>query len=77
MDFVPSLSSDPAPLDVLLKAIRSWGVDQIAFQYTPDGVWCVVRSLSLDLVGYDMNERDAAEHALSKLERRRKSHDSV
>jgi hypothetical protein len=68
---------DPPPLDALLKAIRSRGADQIAFQYSPDGVWCVVRSMSLDVVGYDLNERDAAEHALTKLGRRRGSHDSV
>ena len=77
MDFVPSQSPDPPPLDALLKAIRSRGADQIAFQYSPDGVWCVVRSMSLDVVGYDLNERDAAEHALTKLGRRRGSHDSV
>jgi len=68
---------DSPPLDALLKAIRSRGADQIAFQYSPDGVWCVVRSMSLDVVGYDLNERDAAEHALTKLGRRRGSHDSV
>jgi hypothetical protein len=77
MDLVSSQSSDTPPLDALLKAIRSRGVDQIAFQYSSDGVWCVVRSLSLDLIGYDMNERGAAEHVLTKLERRRGNHDSV
>jgi len=70
-------NADPPPLDALLKAIRSRGADQIAFQYSPDGVWCIVRSLSLDLVGYDLNERNAAEQVLSKLERRRRTHDSV
>jgi len=77
MDLVQVENTDPPPLDALLKAIRSRGADQIAFQYSPDGVWCVVRSLSLDLVGYDMNERGAAAHVLTKLERGRRSHDSA
>jgi hypothetical protein len=77
MEFARQENIDPPPLDVLLKAIRSRGADQIAFQYSSDGVWCVVRSMSLDVVGYDLNERDAAEHALTKLGRRRGSHDPV
>ena len=77
MDLAYVENTDPPPLDALLKAIRSRGADQIAFQYSPDGVWCVVRSMSLDVVGYDLNERDAAEHALTKLGRRRSSHDPV
>jgi len=77
MDLAQVENTDPPPLDALLKAIRSRGADQIAFQYSPDGVWCVVMSLSLDLVGYDMTERGAAAHVLTKLERGRRSHDSA
>ena len=77
MDLARVENTDQVSLDALLRAIRSRGADQIAFQYSPDGVWCVVRSLSLDLVGYDLTERDAAAHVLVKLERRRRSHDSA
>jgi len=77
MEFAREENADSPPLDALLQAIHSRGADQIAFQYSSDGVWCVVRSLSLDLIGYDMNERGAAAHVLTKLERRRGNHDSV